>query len=133
MHARWNVNWFIHKNGIMSLLANENFPKASVLLLLNMNYDVLSIREDNPSISDTGIMEIAEKEQRIIVTFDRDYGDLIFRYNFKPSKGVIYLRIETFWRKEPAIHVHYLLNIMKVETDRRLTVFNETSVRQRKY
>jgi predicted nuclease of predicted toxin-antitoxin system len=117
----------------MSLLANENFPKASVLLLRNMNYDVLSIREDNPSISDTGIMEIAEKEQRIIVTFDRDYGDLIFRYNFKPSKGVIDLRIETFWPKEPAIHVHYLLNIMKVETDRRLTVFNETSVRQRKY
>lgn len=64
-------------------------------------------------------MEIAEKEQRIIVTFDRDYGELIYRYNFKPSKGVIYLRIETFSPKEPAIHVHYLLNILKVETDRR--------------
>lgn len=117
----------------MKLLANENFPKASVLLLRNMNYDVLSIGEDNPSISDTAIMQIAEKEQRIIVTFDRDYGELIYRYNFKPSKGVIYLRIDTFSPEEPAIHVHYLLNILKVETDRRLTVFNGSSVRQRKY
>jgi predicted nuclease of predicted toxin-antitoxin system len=78
-------------------------------------------------------MEIAEKEQRIIVTFDRDYGELIYRYNFKPSKGVIYLRIETSSPEEPAIHVHYLFNIMNVETERRLTFFNGTSVRQRKY
>jgi len=33
------------------------------------------IREDNPGISDTAIMEIAEKEQRIIVTFTRRAGN----------------------------------------------------------
>lgn len=36
----------------MKLLANENFPKASVLLLRKLNYDVKSIGEDNPSVSD---------------------------------------------------------------------------------
>jgi hypothetical protein len=35
----------------MKLLANENFPKASVLLLRSFGYDITSISEDNPSIS----------------------------------------------------------------------------------
>ncbi len=39
-------------------------------------------------------MEIAEAEQRIVLIFDRDYGELIYKYNYKPRQGVIYLRLE---------------------------------------
>ncbi len=63
----------------MKLLANENFPKASVLLLRSLGYDITSIGEDNPSISDQSVMEIATAEERIILTFDRDYGELIMQ------------------------------------------------------
>lgn len=93
MHARWNACW-LPQNSIVKLLANENFPKASVLLLRNLGYRITSIGEDSPSISDKSVMEIAENEQRIILTFDRDYGELIYKYNYKPSQGVIYLRLD---------------------------------------
>ena len=47
----------------MRLLANENFPKASVLALRENGYNVLSIGEDNPSIQDHEVIDIAIKEQ----------------------------------------------------------------------
>ncbi len=34
-------------------------------------------------------MTIAINEERTILTFDRDYGELTFKHNYKPEKGVI--------------------------------------------
>ncbi|MBK8553833.1 MAG: DUF5615 family PIN-like protein [Ignavibacteria bacterium] len=42
---------------------------------------------------------IAENEKRIILTFDRDYGELIFKYNLKTDEGVIYLRLNKYLNK----------------------------------
>ncbi|MEP6512776.1 MAG: DUF5615 family PIN-like protein [Parafilimonas sp.] len=53
-------------------------------------------------MSDRSVMEIAEKEQRIILTFDKDYGELIYKYNYKPLQGVIYLRLENYYPEDPA-------------------------------
>ncbi len=71
----------------MKLLANENFPKASVLLLRSLGYNITSIGEENHSVSEQSVMEIAETEQRTILTFARDYGELIYKHNYKPSQG----------------------------------------------
>lgn len=117
----------------MKLLANENFPRASVLMLRSLGYDITSVGEDNPSISDESVMEIAETEARLILTFDRDYGELIYKHNYKPARGVIYLRLEKYTPEEPAKHVHELLSVFKIETDRRLTVYDGKNVRQRNY
>ena len=80
----------------MKLLANENFPYKSIYYLKEKGYDVLSIGMDNPSIKDSEIMAIAINEGRTIMTFDRDYGELFFRYNYKPENGVIYLRLDKY-------------------------------------
>ena len=117
----------------MKLLAYENFPKASVLDLRRLGYDITSIGEDNPGISDKEVMEIAESEQRTVLTFDRDYGELIYKHNYKPKQEVIYLRRESYTPEEPAIHVHELLSVLKIESDRSLTVYDGKNVRQRKY
>ncbi len=117
----------------MKLLANENFPKASVLLLRSLEYDITSIGEDNPSISDQSVMEIAEAEQRLIIIFDRDYGELIYKHNYKPAQGVIYLRLKNYTPEEPGKHVHELLAIFKIQTVRSLTVYDGRNVRQTNY
>lgn len=117
----------------MKLLANENFPKASVLLLRKLGYDILSIGEDNPSITDQSVMDIAQHEQRLIVTFDRDYGELIYKYNYRPEQGVLYLRILEYTPEEPARMVHELLSGAELETARRFTVYDGQNIRQRKY
>lgn len=61
-------------------LANENLPKPSVELLRSNGFVVRSIQEEAQSISDAEVVQIAFQENLIILTFDRDYGELIFRY-----------------------------------------------------
>ena len=111
----------------MTLWANENFPKAAVLLLRSLGYNITSIGEDNPS--DQAVMQIAEAEYRTILTFGRDYGELIYKHNYKPEPGIIYLRLESYTPEEPPDRVHELLRVLKIEASRRLTVYdgkNET-------
>lgn len=117
----------------MKLLANENFPEASVALLRNLGYDVYSIGELDPSISDIIVMQIAISQNRTIITFDRDYGELIFKHGHRPEKGVIYLRIEPLYPLYPAEIIHQLLQIDGFQTTNTLTVVAESKVRQRKY
>jgi len=92
----------------MKLLANENFPYKSIYYLKEKGYDVLSIGMDNPSIKDSEIMMIAINEERTIITFDRDYGELIFRYNYRPAKGVIYLRLDEYHPETPGIIIEQI-------------------------
>ncbi|MDZ4846081.1 MAG: DUF5615 family PIN-like protein [Chitinophagales bacterium] len=117
----------------MKLLAKENFPKASERLLREMGYDVLSIGEDAPSITDEHVIALAIREERLVLTFDKDYGKLVFRKGLKPKKGIIYLRIETFEPREPAEIIHALLESNRFEFENALTVADKVFVRQRKY
>jgi len=63
----------------MKLLANENFPLDSVIYLREKGFDIKYIGTDLSGILDSEVMEMAEKEDRTILTFDRDYGELIFK------------------------------------------------------
>ena len=116
----------------MKLLANENFPYSSIYYLREKGFDVLSIGMDNPSIKDSQIMDIAIEERRTILTFDRDYGELIFRYGYKPAEGVVYLRLEEYAPVEPGIIVEQLLE-SKFDLSNALTVIDRQGIRQRKY
>jgi predicted nuclease of predicted toxin-antitoxin system len=75
----------------MKLLANENFPLLSVKILENSGFDIKSIGQDYSGIFDSEVMEIAIKERRTILTFEHDYGELIFKKGYRPLNGVIYL------------------------------------------
>jgi len=116
----------------MKLLANENFPYPSIFYLQKKGFDVLSIGMDNPSIKDSEIMDIAINEERTIITFDRDYGELIFRHNYKPPQGVLYLRLGKYSPTEPGLIVEEIIS-SGLDLYRALTVIDEQGVRQRKY
>jgi predicted nuclease of predicted toxin-antitoxin system len=76
----------------MRLLANENIPLGTVRRLRQADHNVLSITETSPGISDTKVLSIAHAEQRILLTFDRDYGELIYVKRLPCPAGLIYLR-----------------------------------------
>ena len=132
MYAGW-LDDNTEKIIVVKLLANENFPALSIELLRNLGYDITAIGTDHSGVSDEFVMNLAETEQRVILTFDRDYGELIYKYNYKPAKGVIYLRIENYLPDEPAMFVHKLFKDYQIDTERALTVFDGVIIRQRKY
>jgi predicted nuclease of predicted toxin-antitoxin system len=77
----------------MRLLANENFPLDAVEALRENGHDVAWIREDARGISDDKVLLRAQKENRIVVTFDKDFGELAFRSKLPAQSGVILFRI----------------------------------------
>ena len=76
---------------------------------------------------------MAIAENRIILTFDRDYGELIFKYNYRPEAGVVYLRLNEYDSDEPGKIVEQLLTDIYFDTKRKLTVVSEETIRQRSY
>lgn len=115
----------------MKFLANENFTAASFRLLKSNGIDIIWITEFSPVISDNEVMEVAMSEDRIILTHDSDYGELIFKHNYRPP-GVIYFRLAQYEIDEPAI---ILIEMINQEHDfrGRLTVIDSDSIRERKY
>jgi len=112
------------------LLANENVPLPSVVLLRTAGHDVVSIAEVDPAALDPSVIERAVRDARYILTFDRDYGDLIFRKRVMPP-GVIYLRFIPTSPEEPATIVHQVLVQPGITLEGRFTVVTRQEVRQR--
>ena len=61
--------------------------------LRRLGHDVTAIGQDYPaSLKDVQILTIAVREQRIVITNDRDFGELIVRET-RPHAGVILFRL----------------------------------------
>jgi predicted nuclease of predicted toxin-antitoxin system len=73
------------------LIADENIPVPIIEKLRFSNFDVVSIFEDYRGFSDKKIIELAKNPPKIILTEDKDFGDLVFAYNQKVV-SVILLR-----------------------------------------
>ncbi len=78
----------------MRFLADENFPLDAIESLKNDGHDVASIRADSPGIGDEFVLGRAVLEQRVLLTFDKDFGDLAFHAKFPASCGIIFFRIQ---------------------------------------
>lgn len=114
----------------MKFLANENFPLKSYQILKNNGWDIEHIAEGNKGISDKEVIDYSKKEDRIIITFDSDYGELVYKKNYKPS-GVIYLRLKSFRPEFPAELLKELMNNESLVFEFKFTVIDENQIRQR--
>ncbi|HEY7213077.1 MAG TPA: DUF5615 family PIN-like protein [Thermoanaerobaculia bacterium] len=115
----------------MRFLANENFPLGSVRKLRTAGHDVSAIVEVEAGAKDPAVLGRAASENRILLTFDRDYGELIYRRNLPAPPGVIYLRLVPSTPGEAADAILSLLLVEGLELQRRYTVVERQRVRQR--
>jgi predicted nuclease of predicted toxin-antitoxin system len=77
----------------MRLLANENFPAEAVEALRSRGHDVAWVRSDAPDSSDRQVLDRAVAEDRLLITFDKDFGELALRAGLPASSGVVRFRI----------------------------------------
>ena len=115
----------------MRFLANENFPVPSIRRLREAGHDVAAVIEDNRGCSDAEVMARAVAEERIIITFDRDYGELIYRLGLLPPLGVIYLRYAPRSPVEPASQLTSLFQAQDLTFVGKFTVIKRDQIRQR--
>ena len=77
----------------MRFLADENFPFPALAALRNRGYDVSSIAGAHAGSSDELVAAICDREERILLTFDKDFGELVFRRGLSSGSAVVLLRI----------------------------------------
>lgn len=94
--------------------------------------DVVSISKDSPGISDKEVMARARKEGRVILTFDSDYGELIYREQMPVPAGVLYFRFTPEYPDELGEFLLKLLENNEVQLEQRFTVASRDRIRQRR-
>ena len=83
----------------MKILADENIDPFLVNWLRTQGHDVSSIRESARGTPDPNVLDGATREQRVLMTADKDFGDLVYRQG-RPTAGIILLRFRTGSRQE---------------------------------
>lgn len=81
----------------MKFLADECCDAGIVSSLRKDGHDVLYIMESGQGILDESILQKAFVENRILITEDKDFGELVCSLK-RPVKGVILIRIEVHKR-----------------------------------
>ncbi len=117
----------------MIFLANENIPLDSIFLLRRNNHIVISIKEDFRGISDTTVLKLAKEKDAIILTFDKDYGELIFRENFESPPSVIFFRFKGFDSFFAANTLLKIIQNSQIQLQGYFTIIEEETVRQRRF
>jgi predicted nuclease of predicted toxin-antitoxin system len=114
------------------LLANENFPAPAIRKLRAAGIDVVAVRETMPSVSDKEVMAYARQEQRWIITFDRDYGDLVFREGLLPPPAILFFRQEPYPPDRPADLVLAMLSEPQL-AEGCMVVISEQNIRRKRF
>lgn len=77
----------------MRIVANENVSATVIQTLRDRGHDVLSVKESLRGEKDSAVLARAQAEQRLVVTHDKDFGELAFRAGLPAECGVILIRL----------------------------------------
>jgi predicted nuclease of predicted toxin-antitoxin system len=77
----------------MRLLADENFPGAAIVALREDGHDVVWVREVARGVDDHTVLALASGDRRVLLTFDKDFGELARASPLPPECGVVLFRI----------------------------------------
>jgi predicted nuclease of predicted toxin-antitoxin system len=89
-------------------LANVNVEKPLIDFLNDKGFDIKWVTNIDKRMPDDRICEIANSEQRIIITNDKDFGEIVF-YQKKIAYGIILLRVDGQNSSEKIILLEKLL------------------------
>jgi hypothetical protein len=76
----------------MRFLANENFPGAAVTALRAAGHDIVWVRIAAPGASDPDVLAWAARDERVLLTFDKDFGELARASALPGTCGVVLFR-----------------------------------------
>ncbi len=114
----------------MKFLVDESSDARLAAYLKGLGHDATTVARDyGSSLADSDVLAIARREQRVLITNDRDFGELVFRLE-QAHSGVIFLRLNT---TSLAAKIERLNHILSHYSDRldRFLVVTERTVRVR--
>jgi len=94
----------------MRFLADESCDFAIVRALRAAGHDVLAVQEISPRSEDPEVIELAIRENRVLLTEDKDFGQLVFAHGGR-NTGIVLIRFPSTARKQIADDVVRLVEI----------------------
>jgi predicted nuclease of predicted toxin-antitoxin system len=114
----------------MRILADENVARDVVAWLRADGHDVVYAAEDRSGAPDTYWATRSEQEQRVILTSDKDFGELVFRDRLV-SHGIVLLRLDELTVAEVLARLRQVWSIVAANPSGRFIVITENKVRVR--
>ncbi len=115
----------------MKFLVDENVDTPIVERLRKEGHIILYVLEMNPGISDDEVIRLANKESAVLLTADKDFGELVFRQN-RIIHGVILIRLAGLSSRHKAEAVAIAIQEHIDELAHNFTVITHGAVRIRK-
>ena len=115
----------------MKFLADESIDRQVVDRLRIDGHEVRYVTEMEPGISDDLVLSRANQEMAILVTADKDFGELIFRQK-RISMGVILIRLAGLSPDQKAEHVSTAITQHLPELENAFVVIVPGSIRIRR-
>lgn len=76
-----------------ALLLDENMPRSAGKALASAGHDVAHMSDVEPAADDRRVLARARDYGRVLVTFDADFGDLVYQHGEAPPPAILYLRM----------------------------------------
>ena len=115
----------------MNLLADESVDGPIVERLRREGHRVQYIAEMDPGISDDAVLDLANREASLLLTADKDFGELVFRQH-RLVHGVILIRLAGLSPAEKARLVASSIALRGPELPHAFTVIAPRAVRIRR-
>lgn len=77
----------------MKILIDVSTGDAVAIEVKSLGHDVQSVRDVNPKMADQDILDWAVRDERIVITMDKDFGELVYRSR-RQHAGILLLRLE---------------------------------------
>lgn len=115
----------------MKLLFDANISIRAVQALREEGFDVLSIQDIQPNETDIRILSLAVKQKRVLVTYDKDFGDLVFRDKHRHS-GIVILRTgDEYWKTQATTIKKFLQTVNQKELAEYVWIVTDKGIRKR--
>jgi predicted nuclease of predicted toxin-antitoxin system len=114
----------------MQFLADESCDAAVVRVLRNAGHDVMAVAEQSPGADDRMVIDLARRTDRILLTEDKDFGQLVFATQ-RHTAGILLLRYPARARHQIARDVAMLVEVRAHRLRGRFVVMQPGRVRIR--
>ena len=112
----------------MRFLVDECAGPAVAQRLRELAHEVLSVFDEARGLSDDEILKKAHDEEWILITNDKDFGEMIYREQH-PHRGVVLLRLQDERLPSKLAAIEKLLNEYPDQLPNAFVVVSETQVR----
>jgi len=113
----------------MRIVADEGIERPIVVRLRTAGHDVIHIAEIARGITDPEVLELANQKEALLITYDKDFGDLVF-YKQYHTQGVMLVRLpETLSSLEKA---EIVIDVISERQDELFHAFSVIAVNKRR-